>query len=221
MQKQHFNKLIFNPFGLPDEELLEQCTGNPKLYNLLGGDEGVVGSKSRHKNESYRAKLVRYIFYMYDKESPLWEGFPDIIERKNEAASLAGFDIIGQKDTLQSIFLLDDIFLSNSVVAFIRYQHSNDLSALIVNEQSLYEMQASLLERMDDFKDDKAKVDHFKTKAALMKAQDDILELNDKYKSRIWRGDEDAYDKTMEIGFGRPTTPEKIAKIELKKKILE
>lgn len=221
MQKQHFNNLIFNPFGIPDDELLEQCTNNPKLFNLLGADDGIVGDKSRNRDESYRARLVRYVFYMYDKESPLWTANPDIVDRKKAAALLAGFDIIGQKDTLEKIFNLDDIFLTNSVVSFIQYQHSNDLSALIVNEQSLYAMQASLLEHMDDFKDDKAKVDHFKTKAALMKSQDEILELNEKYKARIWRDDKEAYEKTMDIGFGRATTPEKIAKIKLKGKILE
>lgn len=222
MNKDHFHKLIFNPIGMIDEEIINQATENKKLYDVLGGENGIVGPKNRHKDISYQAKLCRYIFVLYDKNTPLWQTHPDIISRKKEAASLAGFDIINQTDTLDKVYKLDDIFLTKSVTSFIKYQYSYELAALIANEQVLFDIQESLMEHMDDFKDDKDKVSHYKTKIELAQKQDSLLEMNAKYRDLIWKEDDSAYEKTMELEYGRAVFPEQIAKIELKKpRILE
>lgn len=215
MQKQNFDKLIFNPFDLTDEELITNAKENEKLYKALGAEKGVVGDYQRHPL-AYQAKLVRYVLYLYDKNSPLWLTHPDVVSRKKESARLAGFNINEEESTLNNIFLLDDELLSQSISAFIKYQHSDKLSVLISNEQVLYELQHVLRSQMLEFKDDKQRIDHFKTKTALLSEQDKILDLIEKYKYDIWQGDDAAYDKSMDILYDRKVTPEQIAKIELK-----
>lgn len=217
MNRANFDRLIFNPIDISDEELIAQVGENERLYRALGGDEGFLGPDARHRDISYKAKQMRYVLVLYDKESPLWMTHPDIVSRKKQAALLAGYDIIKEENTLQQMYDLKDLFLAKSTSAFIRYQHSDKLSVLISNEQVLYEMQSRLMGSLTDFKDDKQMIDHYKTKAQLLEEQDKILNLIEKYKQEIWRGDDVGYDKTMNIEFDRRTTPEKISMVELKR----
>lgn len=216
MQKKNFDKLIFNPFDLTDEELMTNVKENERLYHALGGDKGVASHHQRHPI-SHQAKLIRYVLYLYDKNSPLWLTHPDIVSRKKEAARLAGFEINDTNERLDRIFLLDDELLSQSISAFIKYQHSDKLSVLISNEQVLYELQHVLRSQMLEFKDDKQRIDHFTTKTKLLSEQKSILSMIETYKYDIWQGDDPAYDKSMDILYDRKVTPEQIAKIELKK----
>lgn len=216
MNNKAFEKLIFNPLGLSDLELISQCKENERLFNALGEGEGLLGDKVRNRSESLIAKQIRYILIMYDKNSPLWLTHPDIVARKKQAALISGFDINSSSSSLEDVYLLKDKFLARSISSFIRYQHNEKLSALISNEQVLYELQHALREQMNEFKDDKQRIDHFKIKTGLLAEQDKILSLIENYKFSIWQGDEAAYDTVMNIEYGRKSTPEQIAKIELK-----
>ena len=213
MTRQNFSKLIFNPFELSDEVLIENASQG-KLFSVLGKEEGLMGSITN--DQTYLAQQIRYVLYLYDKNSPLWLTDPDIIARKKKAASLAGFDILSDKKTTENLFLLKNVFMARSVSSFIQFQHSNELSVLISNEQVLYELQHVLREELVEFKDDKQKIDHFKTKTDLLEKQDKILGLISKYRDQIWQGDDEAYEQTMEIGFGRKVSPEQIAILEYK-----
>ena len=217
MKKEQYAKLIFNPFDMTDQDIHDQVNENSRLYNVFGGDEGIFGPDARNRSVSLKARMFRFILFLYDKNSPLWITHPDIVSRKKQAALEAGFDIIQQDKTLESLFALTDLFFAKSVTSFIRYQHSDELSALIANEQVLFDLQKGLMENMDEFKDDKQKIDHFKTKADLIDRQDKIISINNKYKFNIWQGDSQAEEKTLEIEYGRKTAPEQIAKIELKR----
>jgi len=212
MDKNQFKGLIFNPVGLSDQELIEQAREG-KLFNVLAGKSGILGSA--YQDEHYMACQIKFVLFLYDKGSPLWMTDPDIVARKKKAASLAGFDILN--DRLDDLFLLKNVFLARSVTSFIKYQYNIELSALISNEQVLYELQHVLREELTEFKDDKQKIDHFKTKTELLTKQDAILDLCTKYKAEIWKEDQVAYEQTMEIEYGRKVTPEQIAIIEIKK----
>lgn len=213
MDKNFFRGLIFNPHGLSDQELIAQAEQG-KLFEILGGNDGILGSF--YQDEHFKACQVRYVLYLYDKNSPLWMTEPDIASRKKKAASLAGFDILSEKSVLEGMFLLKNVFLARSVTSFIKFQYNIELSALISNEQVLYELQHVLREELTSFKDDKQKIDHFKTKTELLTKQDAILVLCNRYKSEIWKEDQSAYEMTMEIEYGRKVTPEQIAIIDLK-----
>jgi hypothetical protein len=214
MRKENFSKMVFNPFEISDDVLMTNAEGT-KLYDLLGADQGIMSA--HHMHTESKAKRIRYILYMYDKGSPLWQTDPDVISRKKKAASLAGFDILSERDNvLEQLFLLSDKNLAKSVSSFVRYQNSPELSTLISNEQVLYELQHVLREQLLDFKDDKQKIDHFKTKIELLEKQDRVLGLINKYKEQIWGGDDPAFEQTMELEFNRKTSPEQIALIQLK-----
>ena len=212
---RHFSQMIFNPLEVEDKDLVDYCLGTDSLYQMLGGDNGVVNS--RHRDVSFRARQIRYILFLYDKNSPLWKLEPDIVNRKQRAAEISGFDMFAQKDTLEQMYHLDDIFLARSISSFIQYQYNHQLAAMIANEQVLFEMQTALRETMTEFKDDKSRIDHYKTKTALLIEQDKILDLINKYKDDVFKGDESALEKTMELGYNRKVTPEQIAMTELKK----
>lgn len=214
MRKENFSKMTFNPFEMSNESLLANAEGT-KLYDVLGGEEGIMGAK--HLGVEAKSKRIRYVLYLYDKNSPLWQVDPEISSRKKKSASLAGFDILSEKPTvLDELFLLKDKYVARSVTTFIKHQYSNELSVLISNEQVLYELQHVLREELDDFKDDKQKIDHFKVKTELLEKQDKVLGLINKYKHQIWGGDEAATEVTLELGYGRKSTPEQIAQISLK-----
>lgn len=216
MVKENFNKLIFNPFGLSDEELIEQVEQKQKLYEVLGAEKGIMGSF--HTSKERRAKQIRYLLYLYDKHSPLWISDPDIKDRKKKAASLAGYDILNdKKKTLDEIFLLSDPHLAKSVSSFIRYQNSATLSSLITDEHVLYELEEAILQHLDDFKDDKQMIDHYKVKLDLTEKKQKLLELINKNKYEIWQDDKEAEEITMDLEFGRKVTPEQIAMIPIKK----
>ncbi len=214
MRRENFDKLIFNPFELSNEDLMEAAR-ETRLKDAIGAEEGILGS--RHKDLSWQCKQIRYVLYLYDKNSPLWITDPDIVNRKKRAASLAGFDIlVNEAKTFDDLFFLKDPYLAKSVTAFIKYQHSNELSVLISTEQVLYELQSALREESSDFKDDKQKIEYFKTKAALLQEQDRILTLINKYMQQIWQSDTAAYEVTMDLEYNRKVTPEQIAAIPLK-----
>jgi hypothetical protein len=216
MRRENFDKLIFNPFDLSDQELIEQVENNEKLFSILGGESGIMGSL--HTSINRRAKHVRYTFYLYDKESPLWLSDPEIAGRKKHAASLAGYDVLNEpQERLDELFLLKDIHLAKSVSSFIRYQNSADLSALIMNEHIMYELHDGLVRHLNDFKDDKQLVDHYKTKLELTQKQDTLLNLINQYKHNIWQGDKVAEEVVMDVEYGRKAFPEQIALIEIKK----
>lgn len=215
MERSKFNGLIFNPHGIPDQELVDYFATNEDLYRMIGRDSGILGSL--HTDTSFRAKQIRYTLFMYDKGSPLWKIEPDVQQRKRRAAIEAGFDLIKQQGTLDQMYLLQDTHLAHSVSAFIVYQHSNTLGSLIAAEQTLHELQSVLMLRMDDFKDDKQKVDHFTTKTKLLAEQKKIVADINEYRDTIWHDDKDAEDVTMEMKYNRKRTPENIALHELKK----
>lgn len=216
MNRSSFKDLIFNPYEISDEDLIHNASQG-KLFQVLGGEEGIMGAE--FQSEMNLARQIRYVLYLYDKNSPLWQTDPDIVQRKNKAAHLAGWNVSDESIVIQlsPFFRLKDPFLTHSVTKFIRYQNSTPLQALITNEQVLFEMTHVMMESLDKFNDDKQKVDHFKTKTTLLQEQDKIINLIEKYKLEIWKGDEAAYEATMENEFGIAVTPEQIAQIPLKR----
>lgn len=216
MNRNSFKELIFNPYEISDEDLIANASQG-KLFQVLGGSDGVMGAE--FVSEINLARKIRYILYLYDKNSPLWQTDPDIVARKRKAAHLAGWNIADENvlKELTAIFRLRDPFVTHSVTKFIRYQNSSPLQALMTNEQVLFDMTHVMMESLDKFNDDKQKIDHFKTKTALLQQQDNIMSLIEKYKTQIWKGDEEAYEQTMELEFGKKVSPEQIAQITIKR----
>ena len=137
---------------------------------------------------------AQYVIYFYDKNTPLRSLYPDVDQRKQQAAVLAGFDLEKDRVLLNKMFTLADKPLTNAVISFIRFQNSRAWSGLVANEQLLWETQENLMRRFDEFKDSKQLLDAVKVKTQISETADKIMILINKYEAELFAGDDAAKD---------------------------
>ena len=93
-QREEFSKLKFNVYDVKAEvDLLKE-------FPLLGRIESFKSYNGADSN-----RLIRYIIYMYDLESPLIKRFPKLDERQIECATLSGFNLVKDKSRLVNPWL--------------------------------------------------------------------------------------------------------------------
>lgn len=146
--------------------------------------------------------ILRYVALMYDKNSPLRSKIPEISERKEECASLAGI-----KTGKEQIFDLSHEKIVGYINVYLRYQSSKIWAVLAANEDVLWQYQQELFKPITDFKNDKDKLQALEIKTKLMSECDAIIKRIESYEEKLF-GDND--DKKEEI---LNYTPENIANI--------
>lgn len=162
-----------------------------------------------------RDKVIHYINYMYSAKSPLIKNFKEnLMERKNQAARLAGFDMKKNSESekvVSDLFEMQEAKIFKMIMRFIMIQKNTLLSSIVTAEQAFYEFQA-IIARPLEGADEKKVTEAAKNKKRLM---DDCDEIKTKLKGyyKEFFGDnidlEAAY-KTSDLML---TTPEEIATI--------
>ncbi len=88
-------------------------------------------------------KVIRYIMFLYDKNSPFRVKFQDVLKRKVEAAKGAGWDTgeggVFEKD-VEELLRGHNPFVNEMAVAFIRLHRNFKYSYLVGLEESFYRM---------------------------------------------------------------------------------
>lgn len=203
-KEKQFDELIHNPYNEDPEETAVLTTIG-KLSRAFAGLE-------KYNPERMRGNVAQYILYFYDKNTPLRSLFPDIAQRKQQAAVLAGFNLVDDEERVNRLYSLSDKPVTAAVVNFVQYQNSREWSLLVTNEQLLWETQENLMKKFSasDYKDPKQMLDAVKVKTQLSGETDKIMDLITKYEDRLFAGDDIARDAAANL---RSTgmTPESFA----------
>lgn len=90
-------------------------------------------------------KLIRYIMYLYDKNTLLIQEYQsDLNERKAEAAKDAGYKKINGKWTkdIQDVMDIQDHEATAAIMQLLKMQKNNIWTEIIITEQELFEYQS-------------------------------------------------------------------------------
>jgi hypothetical protein len=137
-------------------------------------------------------KVIKYICYLYDPNSPLKEFFPDMSRRKEQAATLSGFDLEDNatKDIVGEMMSLKNKGVVAMIDEFLRFVNSRTWSMIVSNEETFYEYQSKLL-RSVTAERDKDLLQALQIKGKIMEDLDNINERLEKYYLKLYAGDED------------------------------
>lgn len=178
----HFSKMEFNPAVKKS-----LTTVHPKLKMVVGEVDD---------------KLLRYVLYMYDMNSPLREYYPELEKRKQFAASLAGFDL--DKDDVTALFDFkikvgeEEVpydTLLDLIVKYLKYQNNYIWSMIVGNEQAFYEFNKRVMIPVDGARD-KDILQAVDIKNKLMDAQDNIVQRLQKYLREL-TGEDDQLEQAI------------------------
>lgn len=190
--KDDFNKMFFNPYGV-NGSLLKKYPKLKMFKSFLSADN----------------KLIKYVLLMYDANTPLKEQFPDLNIRKEQAALLCGYDLIKDESLLSTIFFFENEKVTKMVDEFLRKQNNRVWSMIVSNEQTFFEYQTKLLRPVDGDKD-KDILQALQIKSKIM---DDLNNINDRLEAYYMKlyGEDQELLKTIKAD--KRLTPEFIANL--------
>lgn len=149
-----------------------------------------------------QSSVIKYVALMYDHNSPMRNKIPDISERKEECAEVAGL-----KSGREKIFDLSDDNVVGYINTYLRYQSSKLWAILAANEEVLWQYQQELLTPITNYKNDKDKLQALEMKSKLMQECDAIVKRIESYEQKIFG---DNFERKEDI---LAFTPESIANI--------
>ena len=149
-------------------------------------------------------RIIRYIAYMYDRNSPMIHIYPDYTRRTRECAALSGFDLKKEKDSfMEKIYRQDDPAMAEMAFEYIKHQNSEDWATLVSNSKLYYDNIRDIMAVGKLYKDEKQKLDAQIVKAKMRETNKDILADNRALYDQIFS--ELAVQKTARV---RATTAE-------------
>lgn len=194
-KNSEFNSMSFNVFGLRHStDLLKEF---PKM-SLIKGFVEYSGAD--------RDKYIRYVCYMYDKNSPIKDYYQDLYVRKEECARLAGFST-KSKGILEDVFDMKNEGVLTMINDFLIFQNERVWSMYVSNEQTFYEYQRKLLRNVEGDRD-KDVLQALQIKSKLM---NDMDEINSRMESYLRSLTGDDAEVVRAITKRRMVTPESIA----------
>jgi hypothetical protein len=170
----------------------------------------LIPSFKNYKGD-FKDRIIKYICYLYDPNSPLKEFFPDMLRRKEQAAILSGFDLEDNrtKDIIEGVMSLKNKGVLSMIDEYLRFVNSRTWSMIVSNEETFYEYQSKLL-RSVEAERDKDLLQALQIKGKIMEDLDNINERLEKYYLKLYAGDEDLV-KT--ITTRRTITPENLGDV--------
>jgi hypothetical protein len=154
-----------------------------------------------------KEKVIKYICYLYDPNSPLKEFFPDMQRRKEQSAILAGFSMENEQSKNKAAELMG---LKNKGVIvliddFLRFVNNRVWSMIVSNEETFYEYQRKLLRNVEADRD-KDLLQALQIKGKIMEDLDNINARLEKYYLKMYAGDEDLVKTITASGSISPET---------------
>lgn len=133
-----FNKLTIKVRTIPQERSLLRA-----FPELGKHSEFRVQLKNINKD-----KVIRYIVYMYDRNTPFRRKFPDILKRKVEAAREAGFKVNQEgffDEEVETFLRCKNDKVNDMTVAYARIHRNFKYSFFITMEESFYGLMRSVI----------------------------------------------------------------------------
>jgi len=147
----------------------DKCLFNPMVDDLF---EEYPDLKAINQNE----KLVRYICAVYDPKSPLVTNHRDLVQRKQNGAVVAGYDIVKDLKDLEQVFNMKDPVARQAIVRFLtEFIFPREWFLICANEQTFYEYGERMMRPIDDQTDDKNEMQAVSIKTKLSQDMADIL----------------------------------------------
>jgi len=135
---KEFRDMMFNVVEVPPQKHI--INHFPKLKK-------VPEFKRRLANLN-KNKVLKYIMFLYDKNSPFRTKYQDVLKRKVEAAKGAGWET-GEggvfDNDVEEILRGHNIFVNEMAVAFIRLHRNFKYSYLVGLEESFYRMMLEVM----------------------------------------------------------------------------
>lgn len=101
-------------------------------------------------------RIVRYICYLYDPGSELIQEFPELQERKEAAATEAGYVRNGNKwpEQLQLIMEQRDADVRKAILAFLKLFRNHEWTDIVVTEEEMDQFQGLRMQAIDEDESD-------------------------------------------------------------------
>ncbi len=130
--KEDFSKMMYNPYPLGENIDIAEYFGL-NIYDEF---------KNSYKDINYKNKVIRYMMFMYDRNSPL-NKIIDLKTRKIEALKLAGFksEEINSKllnDKIIRLINFSDNIFTNMVMRYLRLHKDNLFMYIYTVQERFY-----------------------------------------------------------------------------------
>ena len=135
---RQFNLMLFRIHKVEDPQKQEMVKRVP-AFKRLGKD-----------NKSLRVKCIKYFCYLYDRYSPLQTQVHVLKERKQVAATLAGFNLEEDKHVLALLFRLSNPTYVDVVKQMLKLQHSRAFSMIVAQEAYFEQILEQLVTPVED-----------------------------------------------------------------------
>ena len=126
-----FDSMFFNPYGIKGS-ILKKYPKIKMFKSFLKADD----------------KLIRYVLYVYDLNTPLKEYYPDLKIRKEEAAKLSGYDLAKDKDFLYQIFFFKKFKNFKIDKKFLKKKNKLGWVINILKEKNFFEIQNKITQTL-------------------------------------------------------------------------
>lgn len=163
-----------------------------------------VDLTSVHKQKLVKA--IKYLVYMYDKGSPLVPKYPDILERKDKAVSLAGLTKQYNKDIIEAVTELQEPFFT-ILMSMLKKQNEPVFSMLVTQEELFHECMANMLKPVIE-ESSSDELNALKKKGDVSDLMEQTIDRIDRFRSRYYGSDDDLAEKGRKY---YQTTPEQMA----------
>jgi hypothetical protein len=138
---EEFSTMLFNVMNIPSGKTITEVYPELAKYPEFGNYTGMEPET-----------LLRYVFLMYDRHTPL-KKVDDIISRKIQAAQIAGFEP-NEKGYFDR--LVDDMMrgfnadVNKMIIRALRLQHDITFSTMVTGNEALYQKQELILSAADE-----------------------------------------------------------------------
>ena len=133
-------------------------------------------------------RVIRYIVYMYDKNSPMIHYHPDYSRRMQECAALSGFDVRSEKPKfMELIYRQNDPAMAKMAFEYIRHQKAPEWAQLCANEKMFYDNIRDIMAVGKVYRDEKQKLDGQIVKAKMRVENENILIANVSLYDRVFK----------------------------------
>lgn len=145
-------------------------------------------------NKAKRVRCIKYFCYMYDKGSPLYTQVPVLQERKQVAATLAGFSLEDDANLLAQMFKLSSPLYTEIVLKMLKVQHSRAFATIVAQEAYFDQILEQLILPVEE-EEGKDLLQAYQIKAKLNESLATLRTQLDALYEEVFKGDEQIQEK--------------------------
>lgn len=178
----------------------------PNDYDKLLSMEQFRGVDLSMVHKQKLVKAIKYLVFMYDKNTPLVSKYPDIDERKKVAVDLADLTKQYNQDIIDKLVDLREPFFG-ILMQMLKKQNEPVFNMLVTQEELFHECMSKMLQKVEE-DSSSDELSALEKKGKISNLMEETIDRIDRFRSRYYGNDDDLAEK------GRKhynTTPESIA----------